>query len=130
MKLALICKSTAFVLPDVFVAASRNPALSHSVTICIFPHLFELFQRQLDCSTLPHALYPQWLLVLVSDLCFMAIDMAMEPRHLNGANITDDPVQKFRPVVVSGPSGTGKSTLLKRLFAEYPDTFGFSVSRM
>jgi guanylate kinase len=38
-------------------------------------------------------------------------------------------VQKYRPIVVSGPSGTGKSTLLKRLFAEFPDTFGFSVSR-
>ncbi|KAL4946190.1 hypothetical protein BDV06DRAFT_182926 [Aspergillus oleicola] len=37
-------------------------------------------------------------------------------------------VQKFRPVVVSGPSGTGKSTLLKRLFEEVPNTFGFSVS--
>ncbi|KAL3469991.1 guanylate kinase [Aspergillus californicus] len=37
-------------------------------------------------------------------------------------------VQKFRPVVVSGPSGTGKSTLLKRLFNEIPDTFGFSIS--
>jgi guanylate kinase len=37
-------------------------------------------------------------------------------------------VQKYRPIVVSGPSGTGKSTLLKRLFAEFPDTFGFSVS--
>ncbi|WEW55638.1 guanylate kinase [Emydomyces testavorans] len=35
---------------------------------------------------------------------------------------------KFRPVVVSGPSGTGKSTILKRLFAEYPDKFSFSVS--
>ena len=35
-----------------------------------------------------------------------------------------------RPIVVSGPSGTGKSTLLKKLFAEYPDKFGFSVSRM
>jgi len=34
-----------------------------------------------------------------------------------------------RPIVISGPSGTGKSTLLKKLFAEYPDAFGFSVSR-
>lgn len=33
-----------------------------------------------------------------------------------------------RPVVISGPSGTGKSTLLKKLFAEYPDSFGYSVS--
>ncbi|ODV94536.1 hypothetical protein PACTADRAFT_3422 [Pachysolen tannophilus NRRL Y-2460] len=33
-----------------------------------------------------------------------------------------------RPIVISGPSGTGKSTLLKKLFAEYPDKFGFSVS--
>ncbi|KAI9209589.1 P-loop containing nucleoside triphosphate hydrolase protein [Polychytrium aggregatum] len=33
-----------------------------------------------------------------------------------------------RPIVMCGPSGTGKSTLLKRLFAEYPDKFGFSVS--
>ncbi|CDO77657.1 hypothetical protein BN946_scf184969.g8 [Trametes cinnabarina] len=34
----------------------------------------------------------------------------------------------LRPLVISGPSGVGKSTLLKRLFAEYPDKFGFSVS--
>ena len=34
-----------------------------------------------------------------------------------------------RPLVVSGPSGTGKSTLLTRLFAEFPGKFGFSVSR-
>lgn len=37
--------------------------------------------------------------------------------------------QLHRPVVISGPSGTGKSTILKRLFAAHPDTFGFSVSR-
>lgn len=35
---------------------------------------------------------------------------------------------KPRPIVISGPSGTGKSTLLKRLLAAHPDTFGFSVS--
>ncbi|KAL5482620.1 GUK1 [Sanghuangporus weigelae] len=33
-----------------------------------------------------------------------------------------------RPLVISGPSGTGKSTLLNRLFQEYPSKFGFSVS--
>ncbi|KAI0924056.1 hypothetical protein AcV5_009418 [Taiwanofungus camphoratus] len=34
----------------------------------------------------------------------------------------------LRPLVISGPSGVGKSTLLQRLFADYPDHFGFSVS--
>lgn len=36
----------------------------------------------------------------------------------------------LRPLILSGPSGVGKSTLLQRLFAEFPDKFGFSVSRM
>jgi guanylate kinase len=38
------------------------------------------------------------------------------------------PVDNRRPIVFSGPSGTGKSTLIKKLFADHPDLFGFSVS--
>lgn len=38
------------------------------------------------------------------------------------------PADFLRPLIISGPSGVGKSTLLKRLFADYPDKFGFSVS--
>jgi len=34
----------------------------------------------------------------------------------------------LRPLVLSGPSGVGKSTLLQRLFVDFPDSFGFSVS--
>lgn len=45
-------------------------------------------------------------------------------RRLIMAPITDE----LRPIVFSGPSGTGKSTLIKRLFAKHPDLFGFSVS--
>lgn len=35
---------------------------------------------------------------------------------------------KFRPLVFSGPSGGGKSTLLTRLFKEFEGVFAFSVS--
>lgn len=34
----------------------------------------------------------------------------------------------LRPIVMSGPSGGGKSTLLTRMMNEFPDCFAFSVS--
>lgn len=34
----------------------------------------------------------------------------------------------LRPIVISGPSGVGKSTVLKRLMSDFPNSFGFSVS--
>lgn len=43
------------------------------------------------------------------------------------SSTTDVPANP-QPLVICGPSGTGKSTLLKSLFAKYPDAFGFSVS--
>ncbi|CEP03460.1 guanylate kinase [Plasmodiophora brassicae] len=34
----------------------------------------------------------------------------------------------FRPLVVCGPSGVGKGTLIKKLLEQYPNGFGHSVS--
>eukprot|EP00286_Rhodomonas_abbreviata_P017444 CAMPEP_0181342936 /NCGR_PEP_ID=MMETSP1101-20121128/31290_1 /TAXON_ID=46948 /ORGANISM="Rhodomonas abbreviata, Strain Caron Lab Isolate" /LENGTH=241 /DNA_ID=CAMNT_0023454475 /DNA_START=32 /DNA_END=753 /DNA_ORIENTATION=+ len=33
-----------------------------------------------------------------------------------------------RPVVIAGPSGVGKGTLINKLIEKFPDVFGFSVS--
>ncbi|KAJ1338661.1 guanylate kinase [Microdochium nivale] len=38
------------------------------------------------------------------------------------------PPSDTRPVVISGPSGVGKGTLFKMLFAAHPDVFTLSVS--
>ncbi|KNC46481.1 guanylate kinase 1 isoform a, partial [Thecamonas trahens ATCC 50062] len=38
------------------------------------------------------------------------------------------PPPAVRPLVLSGPSGVGKSSMIKRILAENPGCFGFSVS--
>ena len=38
------------------------------------------------------------------------------------------PASEFKPLVVVGPSGAGKGTLISRLTARYPGKFSFSVS--
>lgn len=38
-------------------------------------------------------------------------------------------IMPSRPIVLSGPSGGGKSTILSRAMKDYPNSFAFSVSR-
>lgn len=47
--------------------------------------------------------------------------------HYSSTMAPTEPSSK-QPIVISGPSGTGKSTILKRLFDNHPNTFMFSVS--
>ena len=35
---------------------------------------------------------------------------------------------EYKPIIVLGPSGVGKSTLINALTDKYPKMFGFSVS--
>ena len=65
---------------------------------------YVFMQEQLPLTFLPHAF-----LVLIP----LPLPTGLHPR----------------PLVLAGPSGAGKSTLLKKAFREYPDKFGFSVSR-
>ena len=44
------------------------------------------------------------------------------------ATVRRPPIFKGGACVITGPSGVGKSTLIKKLMAEFPDHFGFSVS--
>lgn len=41
---------------------------------------------------------------------------------------SEDSPSIFRPVIIAGPSGVGKSTLIRRLTEKYPGSFGFAVS--
>ena len=41
---------------------------------------------------------------------------------------TPGPRKFFKPLVIAGPSGAGKGTLINFIKAKFPDRFGFSVS--
>jgi guanylate kinase len=51
---------------------------------------------------------------------------------IDGAAAFDDSIkaqwQEYKPLVIVGPSGAGKGTLIGKLTQKYPDRFGFSVS--
>ena len=47
---------------------------------------------------------------------------------MSTSTATTTTIKLFRPIVICGPSGVVKGTLIQKLFAEYPNVFGFSVS--
>ena len=47
---------------------------------------------------------------------------------LEKQTVQDDGISLYKPLVVVGPSGAGKGTLIPRLLEKYRDNFKFSVS--
>ena len=50
------------------------------------------------------------------------VQQNMEARNQPGSD------QQYKPIIILGPSGVGKSTLINALTAKWPNSFGFSVS--
>eukprot|EP00736_Rhodelphis_marinus_P014529 Rmarinus@m.3176 len=50
------------------------------------------------------------------------------PSQAAARSTTHSKAMRLPPLVVCGPSGVGKSTLIQRLMHAFPDDFGFSVS--
>jgi guanylate kinase len=69
-----------------------------------------------------------------SDLVTFGMEYLTALHDANGTTSTNiiHPSEKISnelcPVVIAGPSGVGKGSLITRLLATYPDAFGFSVS--
>ena len=56
-------------------------------------------------------------------LCHAVVMACTEPVAVRHACVL-----QLEPIVIAGPSGVGKGTLINLLLRQFPDTFGFSVS--
>ena len=61
----------------------------------------------------------------------MKIEKLIELNRISMGVVRDDSsfeYSSYMPLVITGPSGAGKGTLMKHLTEKYPEKFGFSVS--
>ena len=47
---------------------------------------------------------------------------------MQALDVQQDQMQSYQPLIIVGPSGVGKSTLISKLTELHKDSFGFSVS--
>ena len=98
-------------------------------------HVTEETQFDQRCISLLSALSPDVTGETIKDKnIFRALikaNQALCNAHLSSDSIIEDMKSDwklYRPLVIVGPSGVGKGTLISKLTAKYPESFGFSVS--
>ena len=98
-----------------------------------FEELSQLNERKLELKR-EHQAYmekhPEVTRILADFMCASLLEkpddvFAFAEQHFS---TFEGKQEGHRPVVISGPSGVGKGTLISRLVKDYPDAFGFSIS--
>ena len=56
------------------------------------------------------------------------VDFVILRSNSSMVSAADEIIRSLKPVVICGPSGVGKSTIINKLMCEVPSVFGFSVS--
>jgi len=98
-----------------------------------FEELSQLNERKLELKR-QHQTYmekhPEITRLLADFMCASLLEKPDDPfafaeQHFSTFEGKQD---GHRPVVISGPSGVGKGSLIARLVQDYPNAFGFSIS--
>lgn len=97
---------------------------AYTVAICMIMY----FALATSIAAVPFACGMQWL--NVRKVAKDSETEVPEGQELVSGELTPFPAapRDRRSIVISGPSGVGKGTLIQKLFDTHPDTFGFAVS--
>ena len=91
----------------------------------------EIITEKADLISLSHSEFTQeQLKERVNDADFHSLVSQNEEKRIQALGLSEDVDTQamYQPLIILGPSGVGKSTLINVLTAKYPDSFGFSVS--
>jgi guanylate kinase len=98
-----------------------------------FEELSQLNERKLELKR-QHQKYmekhPEITRILADFMCAALLEKPDDPFIFAEQHFStfEGKQEGHRPVVISGPSGVGKGTLIAKLVQDYPDAFGFSIS--
>ena len=98
-----------------------------------FEELSQLNERKLELKR-QHQQYmekhPEITRILADFMCAALLEKPEDPFVFAEQHFTtfEGKQEGHRPIVISGPSGVGKGTLISKLVKDYPDAFGFSIS--
>lgn len=114
-------------------AAPNSAAATAANARLTFEELSQLNERKLELKRQHNAYmekHPEITRVLADFMCAALLEKPDDVFAFAESHFTsfEGKEEGHRPIVICGPSGVGKGTLISRLVKDYPDAFGFSIS--